>query len=370
MVEFIDAVVVGAGVVGLAIGRRLARAGNEVVVLESAETIGSATSSRNSEVIHAGIYYPAGSLKARLCVEGKEALYTFCSTHGVAHKQLGKLIVATEDRERTILEDLICKGVVNGVDDLSLIDGAAAQRLEPNLHCIGAVVSPSTGIVDSHGYMLALQGDAEDLGATIAFRSPLKRVNLVNGAIEAVVGVGGGETARLRCHLLINAAGLGAWAVARTIEGLHACHIPPRYLAKGSYFALRGRAPFTRLIYPTPQPGSLGVHFTADLAGQPRFGPDFEVVDSIDYDVDPTRAVAFYEEIRRYYPDLRDGSLHPAYSGMRPKIQAPGAPAHDFVIQGPAIHSIAGMVNLFGIESPGLTSALAIADYVYSLVAN
>ena len=368
MADQVEAVVVGAGVIGLAIARALALAGREVVVLEQADTIGTETSSRNSEVIHAGIYYPKDSLKARLCVSGKEMLYAFCRSHGVNHKRLGKLIVATTDAEVAVLEDLQRKGAANGVDDLALIDGAEARRLEPNLRCVAALVSPSSGIVDSHGYMLALQGDAEAHGARIAFRSPLRSVAVANHGFDLTVGSDGRESAVVTCRALINAGGLHAWAVARSIDRMDARHVPPRHLAKGCYFALSGRAPFTRLIYPTPKPRSLGVHFTADLAGQARFGPDLAVVDTLDYDVDPARAQAFYEEIRRYYPALRDGSLHPAYSGIRPKVQGPGEPVRDFVIQGSAVHGLGGLINLIGMESPGLTAALAIADHVKSLI--
>ena len=368
MADQVEAVVVGAGVIGLAIARALALDGREVVVLEQADTIGTETSSRNSEVIHAGIYYPKDSLKARLCVSGKEMLYAFCRSHGVNHKRLGKLIVATTDGEVVVLEDLKKKGATNGVDDLMLIDGAEARRLEPNLSCIAALVSPSTGIVDSHGYMLALQGDAEAHGARIAFRSPLRSVAVANRGFDLSVGGDRRESTVLACRILVNAGGLHAWAIARSIDRLDPRHIPPRHFAKGCYFGLSGRAPFTRLIYPTPQPRSLGVHFTADLAGQARFGPDLAVVETLDYDVDPNRAQAFYEEIRRYYPALRDGSLHPAYSGIRPKVQGPGEPVRDFVIQGSAVHGLGGLINLIGMESPGLTAALAIADHVKGLI--
>ncbi|MFC5355599.1 NAD(P)/FAD-dependent oxidoreductase [Azospirillum himalayense] len=366
--ERVGCVVVGAGVIGLAVARRLALAGIEVVLLEAEDAIGTGTSSRNSEVIHAGIYYPTGSLRARLCVAGREALYAFCREHGVEHRRIGKLIVATDDSQRPRLEAIRAQAAANGVDDLYEISAADAKALEPNLHCVGALVSPSTGIIDSHGLMLALQGDAEDAGAMLAFHSPLERAHRIGDGFE--LEVGGAEPMRIACTMLVNAAGLGAWNVARGLEGFPAGLVPPRVLAKGNYYALaRGRSPFARLVYPIPVEGGLGVHLTLDLAGQARFGPDVEWLardrcDRIDYAVDPKRADAFYGEVRRYWPGLPDGALVPAYSGVRPKLSGPGQPQADFLIQGPEAHGVAGLVNLFGMESPGLTSCLAIAGEV------
>lgn len=369
--ERVECVVVGAGVVGLAVARRLALAGREVIVLEAADAIGTGTSSRNSEVIHAGIYYPTGSLRARLCVSGRDALYDYCATHGVEHRRIGKLIVATEEGQLPKLAAIRAQAAANGVADLTEIDAATAMRWEPNLRTVGALLSPSTGIIDSHGLMLALLGDAEDAGAMLALQSPLLRSHRSAGGFE--LEVGGAEPMRLACSTLVNAAGLGAWAVARGLEGLDAAHVPPRVLAKGNYYALAaGRSPFSRLVYPVPVEGGLGVHLTLDLAGQARFGPDVEwlgdvantLEDPIDYAVDPVRADSFYGAVRAYWPGLPDHALVPAYSGVRPKLSGPGQPQADFLIQGPGSHGVEGLVNLFGIESPGLTSCLAIADAV------
>jgi L-2-hydroxyglutarate oxidase LhgO len=361
----VECVVVGAGVVGLAIARRLAQAGLEVVVLEAAEGIGTVTSSRNSEVIHAGIYYPAGSLMARMCVAGKRALYDYCGDHGIPHRNCGKLIVATTPAEAEKLQAIKAHAEANGVLDMEVLGGEAARALEPALNCDAALLSPSTGIVDSHAFMLALRGDAEAAGAAFAFHAPLLRARTVADGIE--LDVGGNAPMTLACRLLINAAGLGATAVARGIDGMPIELIPPAYLAKGNYFSCSARAPFSHLIYPVPEPGGLGVHLTLDLAGQARFGPDVEWVDTIDYAVDPARAERFYPAIRRYWPDLPDGALMPSYSGIRPKIVPPAVAKQDFLIQGPRDHGVTGLINLFGIESPGLTSSLAIADYVGEL---
>ncbi len=366
MTERVECVVVGAGVVGLAVARRLAMAGREVVVLEAAETIGTGTSSRNSEVIHAGIYYATDSLKARLCVAGNEALYAYCAARAIAHARVGKIIVATNDDEVAILHRLRDQGLTNRVPGLEIIDGAATRALEPRIISAGALLSPSSGIIDSHGLMLSLQGDAEAHGAAFAFNTPL--VGGKAGAEGIRIEAGGAAPMALDCAVLVNAAGLGAQAVAAAIDGIPAATIPRRHLAKGSYFTLSGKAPFSRLIYPVPGPASLGIHFTVDLGGRPRFGPDAEWVDDIDYDVDPRRAEAFYAAIRRYWPDLADGALHPAYAGVRPKVQAPGEPPADFVIQGAAVHGVPGLVNLFGIESPGLTASMAIADHVAAML--
>jgi L-2-hydroxyglutarate oxidase LhgO len=361
----VECVVIGAGVIGLAIARRLALAGREVIVLEAAEGIGTVTSSRNSEVIHAGIYYKAGSLMARMCVDGKWALYDYCRSHGISHKNCGKLIVATTPKETEKLQSIRAHAEANGVLDMQILTGEAARALEPALNCDAALLSPSTGIIDSHSYMLALRGDAEAAGAAFAFHTPLLRAKANAGKLE--LEAGGEAPMTLACDLLVNAAGLDAPATARQIEGMPAELIPQAYLAKGNYFSCSARAPFSRLIYPVPEPGGLGVHLTLDMAGQARFGPDVEWVDRIDYAVDPARAERFYPAIRKYWPTLPDGALMPSYSGMRPKIVPPAIASQDFMIQGRREHGVDGLINLFGIESPGLTSSLAIADYVGGL---
>lgn len=361
----VECVVVGAGVVGLAIARRLAQAGREVIVLEATGAIGNGTSSRNSEVIHAGIYYPTGSLMARTCVSGKHALYAYCESHGVPHKRCGKLIVATTPEESKKLAAIKAQAASNGVTDLEQLDTAQVKAMEPALKADTALLSPSTGIIDSHAYMLALRGDAEDAGAACAFEAPLKGASV--SADSLTLDVGGEAAMTLQCDLLINAAGLDAVAIARSIDGMPQDLIPQAYLAKGNYFSCGVRAPFTHLIYPVPEPGGLGVHLTLDMAGQARFGPDVEWVEARDYEVDPKRAERFYPAIRRYWPSLPDGALLPSYSGMRPKIVPPAIARQDFVIQGPREHGVNGLINLFGIESPGLTSSLAIADTVAAI---
>ncbi|HEX7789764.1 MAG TPA: NAD(P)/FAD-dependent oxidoreductase, partial [Afipia sp.] len=365
--DSVECVVVGAGVVGLATAQRLARAGLEVVVVEAAGDIGTGTSSRNSEVIHAGIYYPAGSLMARLCVAGKQALYHYCDEHGVPYRRCGKLIVATADNERDKLAAIKAHAEANGVDDMKVLTSAEACALEPALNCVGALLSPSTGIVDSHAYMLALRGEIEDAGGALAFHAPLLRAKAVREGFE--IEIGGDTPMALQCRMLINSAGLSAPAIARAIDGMPSGRIPTSYYAKGNYFSCSTRAPFSHLIYPVPEPGGLGVHLTIDLGGQANFGPDVEWVDSpdaesLDYAVDPARAERFYPAIRRYWPTLPNGALTPSYSGIRPKIVPPAIAWQDFVIQGPRDHGVTGLVNLFGIESPGLTSSLAIADEV------
>jgi len=364
--EQTDCIVIGAGVIGLAVARRLALAGREVVVIEAEQAIGTHTSSRNSEVIHAGIYYAPGSMKARLCVTGRGALYRYCEDHGIAHRRCGKLIVAANDAQRPALEKLRAQALANGVDDLQWLSGEQARALEPALECVAALLSPSTGIIDSHGLMLALQGDAEARGTAIALKSPVEGGRIVAGGIE--LDVGGEQHTRIRARTVVNSAGLHAQRVAAALAGFPAGRIPPCHYAKGNYYALAGRSPFSRLIYPIPEAAGLGVHLTLDLAGQARFGPDVEWVEAIDYRVDPHRADGFYREIRRYWPGLADGALAPAYAGIRPKLQAPGEPARDFLIQGPKDHSVAGLVNLYGMESPGLTASLAIADHVFELL--
>ena len=360
--EEVDCVVVGAGVVGLAVARALALAGREVIILEAAEDIGTETSSRNSEVIHAGIYYPAGSFMARFCVAGRKALYAYCGEKGVPHINCGKLIVATNAEEDAMLAGIKRRAEVNGVEGMRVLRASEAIAMEPNLHCTSALFSPVTGIVDSHAFMLALQGDAENAGAVPVFFSPVLGGRAVTGGIE--IDVGGADPMSLRCRLLVNSTGLHAPGLARRIAGMPADRVPPAYYAKGNYFSLLGRSPFSRLIYPVPVPGGLGVHLTIDLGGQARFGPDVQWIDVIDYTVDPSRADSFYAAVRKYWPDLKDGAIQPGYAGIRPKIVPRGAPAQDFVVQGPQTHGVGGLINLFGIESPGLTASLALADYV------
>ena len=359
--EQLDCVVAGAGVIGLAVARALALAGREVVILEAADAFGTETSARNSEVIHAGIYYPAGSLMARFCVAGREALYAYCRERGLPHRNCGKLIVATSREELERLPEIAGRAAANGVE-LRQISAAEALALEPALATTGALLSPSTGIVDSHAYMLSLLGDAENAGAALVLNSPVIRGKTDGDGI--VLDVGGADPMTLRCRTLVNAAGLDAPVLATAIEGMPPALVPTRYFAKGNYFSLVGKAPFSRLIYPVPVKGALGVHLTLDMAGQARFGPDIEWVDRIDYEVDPRRAESFYAGVRRYYPDLADGALLPAYSGMRPKIVPPEIASQDFMVQGSDTHGVTGLINLFGIESPGLTSSLALADHV------
>jgi L-2-hydroxyglutarate oxidase LhgO len=368
-IERIDALVVGAGVVGLAVARALAVAGREVMVLEREAAVGTGASSRNSEVIHAGIYYPMGSLKARLCVAGRDMLYAYCVERGVAHQRCGKLIVANTPSQLAALPAILDKARANGVHDLRQLSREQARQLEPELECLGAVHSPSTGIVDSHGLMLSLQGDLENAGGLVACHTAVERLTMTASGVEVQTVDG----TRLFARTVVNAAGLGACDLARRVQGLAARHVPLAWFAKGSYFTLSGRTPFSHLIYPAPEPDKhlvgLGVHLTIDLGGQAKFGPDVQWVDSAeDLQVDPARGDAFYAEVRRYWPGLPDGALQPGYAGMRPKISGPHEPAADFVIQGPSVHGVPGLVNLFGIESPGLTSCLAIADEVAALV--
>lgn len=355
----LDTLVVGAGVIGLAIARELAQRGIEVVVLEAATGPGTGISSRNSEVIHAGLYYPPGSKKATTCVRGRERLYAYCRERGIAHRQLGKLIVATEENEIHHLHRIQTTATANGVRGLVWLDEAQLRRDHPDLRAIAALYSPRTGIIDSHGLMRALLGDAEDAGALVAWQSPLERTDQITGGW--LVHVDGD---RVPVRRLINAAGLGAWAIARSIHGDTADWIPPQYLAKGNYFALRGKAPFDTLVYPVPSDAGLGIHLTLDLAGQCRFGPDVEWVDDENYDVDPKRATAFEAAIRRYWPGLPSAHLVPDYAGIRPKIRGPGESAGDFAVLGWQTHGVFGLVHLLGIESPGLTAALALAEDV------
>lgn len=362
----VDVIVAGAGVVGLAVARALAATGREVLVLEAERRFGEGTSSRNSEVVHAGIYYPPGSLKATLCVQGRRQLYEYCDARGVPYRKLGKFVVGTRPGHEDKLATILARARANGVENIDWIAAADAMRAEPALRCTAALHSRETGIVDSHALMLALLGDLENAGATLATSAPFLRAQRDGGDWQ--VSVGGDESYALAAGWIVNAAGLGAQQVAAGIEGLDAARIPRRVLARGCYFALAGRAPFGRLVYPVPVDGGLGVHLTLDLGGQARFGPDVEWIDRIDYTVDPHRADGFYAEIREYWPALPDHALQPAYAGIRPKLSGPGEPAADFVIEGPAAHRCANLVNLFGIESPGLTACLAIADRVAALV--
>jgi L-2-hydroxyglutarate oxidase LhgO len=366
MTETVDCVVIGAGVVGLAVARALARAGREVLVLEKERWIGSETSSRNSEVIHAGLHYPKDSLKARFCVAGRDRLYAYCGERGIPHSRLGKLTVACKEAELPILEGVWRKAQANGVSDLEWVGGNEARDMEPELSCLRAFLSPSTGIVDSHALMLSYQAELEAAGGMVVLRAPV-----VSGRTDGrgfALEVGGAEPMALECRLLVNSAGVHAPGLARRIAGIPPASIPPAYFARGVYFTLSGRAPFRRLIYPVPEPGGLGVHLTLDLAGQARFGPDVEWIEGVDYTVDPRRGERFYAAIRSYWPGLKDGALQPGYAGIRPKISGPAEPAADFLVQGPAEHGVPGLVNLYGIESPGLTASLAIADHVAGLL--
>jgi len=360
--ELVDCVIVGAGVVGLAIARELSSSGRDVIILETESLFGSVTSARNSEVIHAGIYYPANSLKAELCVRGRQLLYQYCENHYVQYRRCGKLIVATDSAQRETLGDIKQRAEGNGVLDLKWVDKTELQCKEPNISGVAALESPSTGIVDSHGLMLSLLGESEAHGAVIAYGAPVCKLEPKGSQIQVLVH--GDDPMRLQANTVINCAGLGAVALANQCDGLAKKCVPTQVLAKGNYFALAGKAPVRRLIYPVPEPGGLGVHITLDLAGRARFGPDVEWVDEIHYDVDVTRAEKFYAAIRRYWPDLPDSALQPEYSGMRPKIRYGDEIEADFVISGPAEHGVNGLVNLFGIESPGLTSCLAIAERV------
>lgn len=369
-IDQVDVVVAGAGVVGLAVARALAQSGREVLVLEAAGAIGTGASSRNSEVIHAGLYYPTGSFKARLCVQGRDLLYNYCAERGVSHRRCGKLLVATSEAQLPKLQAIAAQAAANGVHDLQWLSRDQARALEPALECVAALLSPSTGIIDSHGLMLALQGDLENAGGQVVLNTAVTRATVMPQGIEIEAADGAsGSSTRLLARTFINAAGLSAPALARQIQGLNPQHVPTAHYAKGSYFSLAGRAPFSRLIYPMPEGGGLGVHLTLDLGGQARFGPDAEWLsvasaDQLDYTVNPVRGESFYAEVRRYWPGLQNGALLPAYSGVRPKINGPDEAAADFVIQGPMDHGVPGLVNLFGIESPGLTSCLAIGEQV------
>jgi L-2-hydroxyglutarate oxidase LhgO len=357
-----DVAVIGAGVVGLAVARALARAGREVFVLEAERGVGLHTSSRNSEVIHAGIYYPAGSLKTRLCVEGRPLLYAYCAERAIPHARTGKLIVATSDEEIPVLERLKKSAESNGVEDLVWLSERDARSLEPGVNCVRALLSPSTGIIDSHALITSLRADAEAAGASLALMTPVVGGRVCDGGIE--LSLGGDEPASVMFRLVVNCAGLWAPDVARRIEGVPTKAIPVQRFARGHYFILAGRSPFRHLVYPVPPAGGLGIHVTLDLSGAARFGPDVQWVAGVDYGFDESRGEAFYRSIRRYYPALADGQLQPGYVGVRPKLSGPDEPAADFAIRGPAEHGVPGLINLYGIESPGLTAALALANHV------
>ncbi|MEP7030160.1 MAG: NAD(P)/FAD-dependent oxidoreductase [Pseudolabrys sp.] len=360
--------VIGAGVIGLAVGRAAALKGYDVVVAEAASAIGTITSSRNSEVIHAGMYYPTGTLRARHCVRGRRMLYDFCASHGVPHRKCGKLIVACTPAEVTKIEAIAAQGAINGVEGLEPIGGNAARAMEPELSCLGALHSPETGIIDSHAYMLALRGDLEDAGGAIALRTPVLGAKREAG--QWLVRFGGSEGGEFSFDAVVNCAGLRAQNVARTIEDYPPTRVPRLVLGKGNYFSYAGRPAFSRLIYPTPIVGGLGVHVTLDMAGRMRFGPDVEWIEKEDYAVDPRRADIFYERIRTYWPGLRDGTLSADYSGIRPKLGGPNEPQADFLIDAPAQHGLPGLVQLFGIESPGLTSSLSLGEEIAAYLAN
>ena len=365
--ESVDVIVVGAGVVGLATARALAMGGREVLILEAAAAIGTATSSRNSGVIHAGIYYKSGSLKAQLCVAGRDQLYAYASERSIPHKRCGKLIVATNENQVSQLHGYADTGRQNGVTGLQMLTAQEAQTIEPEVFCVAALLSPDTGIIDVHQYLYALLGDAEGAGVTLALNAPVTSGEVTGGGL--IVEVGGAAPMRIGCKTLINAAGLGAQALGRRIAGLNPGTIPPQVLAKGNYFSLTGKPPFKKLVYPLPSLGSSGLHATCDLDGRVRFGPDVEWVDAIDYRVDPAREPMFAQAIRRYWPGLPDGALQPEYCGIRPKLARASPHDTDFIVQTKRDHGITGLINLYGIESPGLTSSLAIGDMVAALAA-
>jgi len=373
--EQVDCVVIGAGVVGLAVAREMALQGRETILLERENAFGTISSARNSEVIHAGIYYPKDSLKAQLCVQGNRMLYEYCRTHQVGTQPYGKLIVASDDSQLDDLQAILYKAQNNQVPDIRIISGEEAKALEPQLHCSAAILSASTGIVDSHGYMLSLLGGFEDAGGMVAYQSPLISAKALGTNAENgfALEIGGADGMQIQTPLLINCAGLSAPAIAQRIEGLSATQVPKAYFAKGNYFSLSGKSPFTHLIYPIPEPGGLGVHLTLDMGGQAKFGPDVEWLDiesenQIDYTVNPKRSEGFYEAVRRYWPGLKDGALQPDYSGVRAKIVPPNTPAGDFCFNGPRDHGLQGLFNLYGFESPGLTSSLAIARHLEGLI--
>jgi L-2-hydroxyglutarate oxidase LhgO len=360
-VTSVDVGVIGAGVIGLAVARRLARSGREVFLIDKERFVGFHTSSRNSEVIHAGIHYPVGSLKAQLCVQGRDALYAYCAERGVPHARMGKLVVATREEELPALEHIRSAAAANGVE-LGFLDAGEVHALEPEVSAVRALWSPHTGIVDSHGFMAALRTDAERAGAMVVLGTPVLSGRVLDDGVE--LSLGGDEPARVHFRLVVNCAGLWAPEVARRMEGFPADTIPPQRYAKAHYFVLSGRSPFQHLVYPVPVHGGLGTHVTLDLEGRARFGPDVQWVDSVDYGFDESRVDGFYASIRRYWPGLPDGALQPGYTGIRPKVTGPGEPAGDFLVHGPAVYGVPGLVHLYGIESPGLTAALPLAEQV------
>ena len=371
----VDCVVIGAGVVGLAVAREMALQGRETILLEREASFGTISSARNSEVIHAGIYYSKDSLKAKLCVEGNRMLYEYCRSHQVATQPYGKLIVATDTNQIDDLQALLYKAKNNGVADIKIISGDEAKQLEPQLNCVAAILSSSTGIVDSHGFMLSLLGGFEDAGGMVAYQSPLISARPIgaNAKDGFELDIGGADSMKIQANILINCAGMSAPAVAEKIHSLSKDQIPKAYFAKGNYFALSGKSPFNHLIYPIPEPGGLGVHLTLDMGGQAKFGPDVEWLEideesQIDYTVNPARGEGFYEAVRRYWPGLKDSALQPDYSGVRAKIVPPNVPPGDFCFNTPKEHGLEGLFNLYGFESPGLTSSLAIAKHLDELI--
>lgn len=366
MVESVECVVIGAGVIGLAVGREMALSNIETVVLEGQTQIGTGISSRNSEVIHAGIYYPPNSLKAKLCVKGNKMLYSYCDDKNIHYQRCGKLIVATSDTQQTKLQEIQRKAIANQVDDLQLLSQQQVNALEPEIRCKAGLFSPSTGIIDSHGLMLNLQGDIASAGGAIALGSPVVKATCQEQGIT--LHVGGEQPCVLKAKFVINCAGLHAQPLSQRFAGVPVNTIPPLYYAKGSYFSLSGKSPFSHLIYPLPESAGLGVHSTLDLGGGVKFGPDVEWVDRLDYRVDPTKSTEFYAKIREYWPSLKDDSLHPAYAGIRPKLHPQGVTAHDFMIQTADTHGVKGLVNLYGFESPGLTASLAIGEEVANVL--
>lgn len=359
----VDAVVIGAGAVGLAAARKLALNGMSVIVLEREKRIGQGVSSRNSEVVHAGMYYPTGSLRAKLCVAGRRMLYPFLDAHNVGYEKCGKLIVATDESELPALEKIEKQAAVNGIEGMSRLTGEEARALEPEVRAVAALLSAETGVFDSHGYMLALQGELERHGGSIAFATPFEGATPLKGG-GLLVRAGGDEPMELTTRYLVIAAGLGCQAAAARIEGFPEDKIPKLYYGKGNYFTIDQKAPFQMLVYPPPIPGALGTHYRRDLGGRAHFGPDLEWVDGEDYSLNPARAESFYAAVRKFWPSLKDGALVPDYVGIRPKIHGPGQPQPDFRIDGADVHGVEGVVALFGIESPGLTSSMAIAEEV------
>ena len=360
VIENVECTVIGAGVIGLAIARALALQGHEVIILESESIIGSATSSRNSEVIHAGIYYGTESLKAKLCVEGKVALYDYCKNHGIPFKRCGKMIVATNEGQIERLKALQRKATANNVTDLIWQDKKTTLDMEPELNAVASILSPSTGLIDSHALMLSYQGEAEANGAVIAYNTPVLNGEIIDKGM--LLNVGGKAPMTIESKMVFNCGGLNAQKITASLKGFPSEHIPETHYAKGNYFALNDKNPFTHLIYPIPEEAGLGVHLTIDLGGQAKFGPDVEWIDTIDYNVNPLRGKKFYRAIRDYWPGLRDDTLIPSYSGIRPKLKGQGNPPMDFIFSGPSTHGVQGLVNLYGIESPGLTASLLIAD--------